>query len=103
MRLLDRLRKPEPPPEGAHGQRNIDGSYFSVWLCQEGHGNVAAPDTPPDRDCMQCSFDRFRMNTHREPAAPTEWRLATASEARGFIFDLEGFSMDSGIGFRMLV
>lgn len=119
MSLLDRFRKhlpppaKNPPPENAHGQRNIDGSYFTVWLCQNGHAEIGEPDKSPDRECMECRMEtmterlRGMQNGQKAamPAAPpvTTYRAATSAEALNAIFKLEGFGMYSGVGFRMLV
>lgn len=105
MKLLRRAKdKISGPPEGAHGQRNIDGSYFTIWMRPCGHPEIGdAEQAPEDRlTCTKCMFDRM---TSRQPAAEHdgEWRRATPEEARAFIFEIEGFSMDNGVGFKMLV
>lgn len=88
------------PPEGAHGQRTIDGSYFSVWKCQHGHHIIGEVDTAPTRTtCFACVSAQLEQ-TH-ESGHP-EWTRCSMQEAHDYIFELEGFKMYSGVGFKML-
>jgi hypothetical protein len=72
-------------PAGAHGQRNIDGSFFSVWKCQNGHKAVSGINEEPPYDCYGgCSW--------APDADLTEWTRCTPeeAEAEAFIVELEG-------------
>ena len=106
MSLFTRVRKMAAgPPEGAHGQRNIDGSYFAIWKRPCGHYEIGEVDKHPDRErCNQCSMDRLRAAIQRDDWQPVEgkWTRATKEEAHDFVYSFEGPSMYSGVGFRML-
>jgi len=84
------------PPEGAHGRRNIDGSYFTIWQCERGHGAVGEHDSPPDSFCRTCYAASML------PPDSTIWARCTTEEARRFLFELEGFSMYDGVGFSLV-
>jgi hypothetical protein len=88
------------PPEGAHGQRTVDDSYFSVWRCQHGHHTIGEVDTAPTRTaCFGC-VSALLQQTHE--GGPPEWTRCSMQEAHDYIFELEGFKMYSGVGFKML-
>lgn len=96
MRLFTR-RKAEPAvksvPPYAHGRRNIDGGYFTIYRCQFGHHTVGNAGSRPDEPCREC-----RMT--KEPEE-TVWSPCTPREAHDFLFELEGLSMYNGIGFTL--
>jgi hypothetical protein len=87
-----KTRRPRRPPEGAHGRRNIDGSYFAIWKCQRGHGGVGDPDKAPQIGC-------FNVECLGEP---TVWARCSPKEAHDFLFKLEGFGMYNGVGFELM-
>lgn len=102
MRLFGRIKHAVPgPPEGAHGRRNVDGSYFSIWLCENGHGGVGSPTDTDRGRCNSCMFDQMKTGDYKAPISSV-WRLATPKEAHDFLFTLEGFGMYSGVGFDLL-
>ena len=88
------------PPRSAHGRRTADGSYFSIWLCQHGHGGVGSPSAPPET-CLDCAFS-WSENGHGWPLYPSPWRLASRTEARSFIYNAAGADVFRGVGFEVL-
>lgn len=98
MRLFSRARQViAGPPDGAHGRRNIDGSYFAIWKCQEGHGAVGDADEPPSSYCRKCAW---KVRTGE--AERTRWTHCDQREAEDFMFELEGFRMYDRIGFTLV-
>lgn len=80
------------PPENAHGQRNIDGTYFSV-----ARRNDYDPDDPnPFR-----RMDKYKIV---DPVNPPEgFTIVDRDEAHAFIVELEGLNgAYSGVGFKLL-
>lgn len=94
MRLFKRRKpaKPSGPPENAHGQRNIDGTYFSV-----ARRNDYDPNDPNP-------FKRMNKYEIVDPVNPPEGvTIVGRDEAHAFIVELEGLSgAYSGIGFKLL-
>lgn len=83
------------PPENAHFQRNVDGTYGTIYKCANGHCAVGDTDATP-RPCMHWELPDPMCRSE-------EWTVATDTEARDFIFAIEGLNMYSDVGFRMLV
>lgn len=85
-RLLALRRR---PPEGVHGQRAIDGGYFSVWACPNGHHEIGEGAMCPDHRCRRCET--------------SPWLGCTRAEAHAFIVEIEGPERaHDGVGFRLL-
>lgn len=86
--LLARAKsKLSGPPPGAHGQRSIDGSYFSIWIDQNGHGHVGDVGQPPPSPCFRCIIDSLAGTPVPKQG---EVRRATFDEARDFVREIEG-------------
>lgn len=88
---------PKRAPAGAHGQRTIDDSYFSIWFCHNGHGAAGDVDKPSEKSRLGCAMCRFD-----DPDTPLSWRRATPAEAHTYLLELEGLRIYSGLGFRLM-